>query len=408
MGPEIFVHTNYDFVGKRHLFMGLSLSILAASLISIFAVRGFNFGVEFTGGAQIEANFKEDASGKAAANIDSVRAALEEHGVHGAQVQTVGAESEHDFLIRVQSQAKGGEDVGDKIQKALTAKYGDKLDYWAFDKETGDQAAIKIEDESVTADAVKTALEAAPELKGVKIDEVRRDKSSGIYTIVLANESREALAALDAKFGHDSYESSIDAIGAAVSRDLRKKAFGAIAGACILIAIYVWLRFDIDYAPGVVVALVHDAVITLGVWSMAGFEFNLTIVAAILAIIGYSVNDTVIVFDRIREDLDRYQDKHIYWVINRAVNDTLSRTILTSGATELSVISIAIFGSESIKWFGVAMTIGILVGTYSSIYVAAPTTVFFHDFRERRRQKAAGALGGAGNVKRVAESGAKS
>ena len=186
----------------------------------------------------------------------------------------------------------------------------------------------------------------------------------------------------------------------------------------MLIALYIWLRFDVDFAPGVIVALIHDAGITLGVWAIFGkvlhdafpswqwtnlFEFNLTFIAAILAIIGYSVTDTVVVYDRIRENLEKHQSLDLYENINKAVNETLSRTMLTSLSAMLSVVAIAIFGSESIRGFGVAMAVGIIVGTYSSIYIAAPVTVFVHEARERQKNLG---QGGSGPARRV-DTGAK-
>jgi preprotein translocase subunit SecF len=386
VGPEIFVHTNYNFVGKRHFFVAASLVILALSATSIFT-KGFNYGVEFTGGAQLEVNFNEAGTlPKTPPSLDNVRQALEAVGIHGANVVTVGAPAEHDFLIRVQSNtAEGGENVGDEIRSAIVKKFGeDKVTKFNFDKETRDSAHAYIDDPNVTADDIKAAL-ASEAIKGVRVDEVRKDKATGEFTIVLANSARDVLAALDTTFGRASFDESVDAIGAAVSKDLRRNAFLSIAGACILIAIYVWLRFDIDFAPGVVVALIHDAGITCGIWSLLGLEFNLTFVAAVLAIIGYSVTDTVVVYDRIRENMEKHQSNDMFWIINKAVNDTLSRTILTSFATFLSTIAIALLGSESISGFGWAMSIGIIVGTYSSIYIAAPVTVFVHELRERQR-----------------------
>ena len=414
MGPQIFINSNYNFVGKRHLFIGISLTLLVLSILAIWTY-GFNYSVEFTGGAQLEVNFNESGTTpKEPPTIDAVRASLEAAGIHQPNVVTVGADSDHDFLIRVQQ--LGGESLGAEIQGALVKKFGaDKITYYAFDKETRDDAKVAIDDAALTPEALRTALESSDALKGIRIDDVRKDKATGGYTIVLANAAHDVLTAIDGKFGHATYEASSESIGAAVSKDLRRNAFLSIAGACVLIALYIWLRFDIDFAPGVVIALIHDAGITLGVWAIFGkvlhdqfpswqwtnlFEFNLTFIAAILAIIGYSVTDTVVVYDRIRENLEKHQSLDLYTNINKAVNETLSRTMLTSLSAMLSVVAIAVFGSESIRGFGVAMAVGIIVGTYSSIYIAAPVTVFVHEFREKQKNM------GSGGNKRV-ETGAK-
>lgn len=397
MGPSIFLNTNYDFIGKRHIFLALS-GVLALVSIGSIATKGFNFGVEFTGGAQIEADFADDAKTTTPVSIESVRAAVEASGVEGAQVVTVGGADEKAFFIKVQTrdEAVAGDDLGDRMRKALVSSFGeDKVTDYGFDRETRDTAKVRIEDPSVTPEKIEQALTATADLKGLQVEEVRYDASTSEHTIVLANPARKVLTALDDKFGKGTYEASIDAIGSAVSRDLQRKGFLALIAASLLVAVYVWLRFDIDFAPGVVVSLVHDALITMGVWSLMGFEFNLTFVAAVLALIGYSVNDTVVIYDRIRENMEKHQSKDIPWIINKSVNETLSRTLLTSFATMLSVLAIAVFGSESIRWFGWAMLIGMVSGVYSTVYVASPITVYVYEFRERQRRMQATTAGPA-------------
>ncbi len=293
--------------------------------------------------------------------------------------------------MQTRDESAAGDDLGDRIRKTLVTSFGeDKVTDYGFDRETRDTAKVRIEDPSITPEKIEQALAASADLKGLQVEEVRYDSSTGEHTIVLANPARKVLTALDDKFGKGTYEASIDAIGSAVSRDLQRKGFLALIAASLLVAVYVWLRFDIDFAPGVVVSLVHDALITMGIWSLMGFEFNLTFVAAVLALIGYSVNDTVVIYDRIRENMEKHQTKDIPWIVNKSVNETLSRTLLTSFATMLSVLAIAVFGSESIRWFGWAMLVGMVSGVYSTVYVASPITVYVYEFRERqRRQQAA-------------------
>lgn len=391
MGPTVFANANYDFIGKRNVLLVAAAVIIAVCLGSIFA-KGLNLGVEFTGGAQLEVNFDESKTHKEPVTITAIRGALDDAGLRNAQVVTVGSEDDHAFLIRVQALEGGGTDIGQRMQSVLQAKYGaDKIEYFDFDKESLDRATVRITGEVPPAD-VKATLGSAPELEGIRVEEVTLDSGSGTHVIRLENAANDALVALKAKFG-EGFAASIDSIGAAVSEDLQRNAFLAIAGACILIAIYVWLRFDWDFAPGVVLALIHDSVFVVGVWSIGGrllgfhgFEFNLTIVAAVLAIIGYSVNDTVVIYDRIRENREKYQGKDILWVVNKSVNETMSRTVLTSGATLLSVLSIALLGSESIRWFGWAMVAGLVSGTWSTIAVAIPVTMVVYSIREKRLQ----------------------
>jgi preprotein translocase subunit SecF len=165
----------------------------------------------------------------------------------------------------------------------------------------------------------------------------------------------------------------VEFVGPRVGAELRRDGLSALAIACVLILIYIASRFSLRFAPGAIVALVHDVLITSGLLVILGVEFDLRILAALLAIVGYSLNDTIIVYDRIRENMELRTKRDLPEVVNRSVNQTLSRTILTSGTTLLAVLALLFLGGDVIRSFSVAMTIGILVGTYSSIYIAAPT-----------------------------------
>jgi preprotein translocase subunit SecF len=187
----------------------------------------------------------------------------------------------------------------------------------------------------------------------------------------------------------------VEYVGPAVGRELRNQGFKAILYAMGLIVIYVGLRFDFRFSPGVIIAIVHDAIITLGWFAFTGREFNLTSVAVILTVVGYSVNDTVVVYDRIRENQAKLKGKKLADIVNISINETLGRTILTSFATALSLVGLLIFGVGSIFDFAAAMLIGIISGTYSTWFIAAPMTIWLE---ERARKKAAskpGAVGGA-------------
>lgn len=165
----------------------------------------------------------------------------------------------------------------------------------------------------------------------------------------------------------------IDFVGPRVGAELRRDGLSALAIACVLILLYIAFRFSVRFAPGAVVAIVHDVLVTSGILVMLGVEFDLRILAAMLAILGYSLNDTIIVYDRIRENMELHTKHDLPEVVNRSVNQTLSRTIITSGTTLLAVLALLLLGGEVIRSFALAMTIGILVGTYSSVYIAAPT-----------------------------------
>jgi preprotein translocase subunit SecF len=181
----------------------------------------------------------------------------------------------------------------------------------------------------------------------------------------------------------------VEMVGPQVGKDLRQKGLLSILYAMIGILIYISWRFELRFAVGAIIALMHDVLITLGAFSLSGREIDLPIIAAFLAIIGYSLNDTIIVYDRIRENYGKHQKVGFIAVVNRSINETLSRTILTSGTTMLVVLALFVFGGGVIHNFAFALLIGILVGTYSSIFVASPILIFWDDYRSGGQKKVA-------------------
>jgi len=180
---------------------------------------------------------------------------------------------------------------------------------------------------------------------------------------------------LNQNFANIEYR-KIDYVGPQVGSELIGKGFMALLMSFIFIMIYIWVRFDWQFGLGGIFALVHDAVLTLGFYAATGLEFNLTSIAAILTVIGYSINDSVVIYDRIRENLRKYKKMNLADLINSSVNSTLSRTLLTSGATLLSLLALVLFGGEVLKSFSQAAFFGIIVGTYSSIYISAPILLY--------------------------------
>jgi len=184
-------------------------------------------------------------------------------------------------------------------------------------------------------------------------------------------------------------------VGPQVGKDLREKGLLAILYAMIGILVYVTWRFEFRFAVGAILALAHDVMITLGAFSIFNLEIDLPVIAAFLAIIGYSLNDTIIVYDRIRENMGKYAKSGLTEVINRSINETLSRTILTSGTTLLVVVALFIFGGGVIHTFAFALLVGILIGTYSSIFVASPLLLFWEERKKGGKAKAVAVKGGA-------------
>ena len=175
---------------------------------------------------------------------------------------------------------------------------------------------------------------------------------------------------LDKSFGNQFDFRRVENVGPKVSAELLKSGIIAISIALVLMLIYIWIRFEWQFSLGAILALFHDVIVTLGLFSLFGLEINLSIIAAVLTIVGYSMNDTVVIFDRVRENLKKYSDIKIYELTNISINETLSRTLITSITTLLALLSIFFFGGEILKGFSLAMIFGVIFGTYSSIYIA--------------------------------------
>ncbi len=175
---------------------------------------------------------------------------------------------------------------------------------------------------------------------------------------------------LDKSFGNKFNFRRVENVGPKVSAELLQSGIIAISVALVLMLIYIWIRFEWQFSLGAILALFHDVIVTLGLFSLLGLEINLSIIAAVLTIVGYSMNDTVVIFDRVRENLRKYSDIKIYELTNISINETLSRTLITSVTTLLALLSIFFFGGEILKGFSLAMIFGVIFGTYSSIYIA--------------------------------------
>ncbi|MBI3128871.1 MAG: protein translocase subunit SecF [Candidatus Tectomicrobia bacterium] len=300
---------NFDFVGKRKMFMGVSAAAILLSFV-LLATRGLNYGIDFVGGTIVQVAFKEKKP------IGDIRGAVSALNLGDALIQEFG--SDREFLIRVKEFRSDVEGVDKRIAGALEKSFG------------------------------KGSLE------------IRRTES----------------------------------VGPQVGEDLKRKAMSSLIFACIGILIYVGLRFRFVPAAASIVALLHDVIITMGILSLTGKEFNLPIVAAVLTIIGYSINDTIVIFDRIRENTRLSRRSELGEVINSSINQTLSRTILTGGTTLLTLLAFFFLGGEVIADFSFILIVGIIIGTYSSIYVASPILVAFPGYSggaaaPRRSKKAA-------------------
>jgi preprotein translocase subunit SecF len=377
--------TNFDFVGKRRIALILSTIMnLAVILWALPQVHGLDYGVDFAGGTEMQVHFSKTV------DPGEVRKNIEALGFKDASVQTYGPESEHSYLIRVGRVALlTPEDVA-RVVAAVKAKFP-VVGTPAFSPDVGDKIDFEFQ---VMPSAAE--LQAAVESAGVKVREIREEAglTAGTRSLaVLTQGIQDRLEReLSAKFADAKPQvMRVEYVGPAVGRELRNQGFKAIIYAMALIVVYVGLRFDFRFSPGVVVALLHDAIITLGYFAFTGREFNLTSVAVILTVVGYSVNDTVVVYDRIRENQAKLKGKKLGDIVNASINETLGRTILTSFATALSLVGLLVFGVGTIFDFAAAMLIGIVSGTYSTWFIAAPMTIWLEERAAARKARTASA-----------------
>lgn len=229
-------------------------------------------------------------------------------------------------------------------------------------------------------DASKVRHALSAEIKDVQIQNI--DQKDLLIRVAKSDEEQGILVKkiqeiLAKNFDKVEYR-KVDYVGPQVGAELIKKGFFALLMSFAFIMIYIWVRFDWQFGLGGILALVHDAALTLGFFSLSGLEFNLTSIAAILTVIGYSINDSVVIYDRIRENMRRYKKMELSDLINSSLNSTLSRTILTASTTLLSVLALIFFGGEALKSFSIVTFFGILIGTYSSIYISAPVLLYFN------------------------------
>jgi len=244
--------------------------------------------------------------------------------------------------------------------------------------------------QTTTATELRSSLEGL-QMGGLTIQQVG---DTGNEFLVRAQESGEKLEALGAKiqktlegkYGAGQLEiRRTEMVGPQVGKDLRNKGVQAILFAIIGMLIYITFRFEFRFGAGTVIALFHDVLFTLGLMSVLNLEVDLTVIAGFLALVGYSVNDTVIVCDRIRENMGKLHDKPLGEIINRSINETLSRTIMTSGLTLLSVLSLYLVGGSVIHNFAFVLLVGIVIGTYSSIFIASPVLIIWEEWRGKRQ-----------------------
>lgn len=372
--------TNIDFISKRKYAVYISSIVNLAILVGI-AVGGFNLGVDFAGGTVVELKFNKPTTS------EEVRDRALAGGLHDVSVQGIGAEEENTFLVRLGGVTQLNEESSEKAKTAINALGTVRNVY-------SDLANGIINFRSATA-LTTASIKQAVEGTGTGVAEVRElgeAQGGGFdYQVVASGMADRVFAAMTKGLSAPDFEQRrVDYVGPQVGKQLRNRGIAALVYAMVAILIYIAFRFDFKFGPGALMAMLHDVVMVAGFYLVSRREFNLTSIAALLTVIGYSVNDTIVIYDRIREDMGKYKGKPLAEVINIAVNDTLARTLLTSFVTALSLVGLLIFGVGEIWDFAMAMLVGILVGTYSSVYIASPLTIWLDERAAAREARSKG------------------
>ncbi|MCI5072460.1 protein translocase subunit SecF [bacterium] len=359
-------------ISKVTLLLSIAVLFVCAFLL---LTKGLNYGVDFKGGTQMHLRFNQTMS---AAQIRSI---LEPLGLSNASVQDFGEGGSQEFLIRVPPKEVDYSTYNETITQALGNPKDLKLRF-------GQERVYIFGSEIADAENIKSAFNAL-KIEDLSVASVTPYGSldQQEWMVQFAGVSKRVLEGLNAAVGNKENVEvlQIENVGAKVGRELRNQAIGSVLFSIMLILIYIWFRFDLEFAPGAILALVHDALFVLGVFSLFQLQFDLSIVAAVLTIVGFSINDTIVVYDRVRENLQNMKGKAFEEVVNISVNETLSRTLLTSGTLFLAAIALLYFGGPITENFALSFTIGVIVGTYSTIFIASPLTIYFYKYIQKRK-----------------------
>jgi preprotein translocase subunit SecF len=398
---EVFKHGKiYDFMAVRAYWIAFSLLVVAVGFFGIFVWPRPTYGTDFKGGTEVEIALNSSIG------AGELRSAVQKIGFAAPDIVSVtDPANKNRFLIRVQETSSLDESKQGAIRDALCYPNAgeppaDRCPESLRPTEVkfspgGDKVTVRYErdpDLGTVAEQVRsvTGVELRPGLENPQIVSPRDHK----VEIQFKSKGDQLVEGLRRELGADVVPANplrVEWVGPKAGKQLRDAAVKSVAIAIVFIMAYVAFRFDLRFAPGGVVALLHDAMSVVAVFVLLKKEITLSTIAAVLTIVGYSINDTVVVYDRIRENLGKHRGKTFAQIINLSVSETLSRTLLTAGATLLSILAFFVWGTGAIKDFALALLVGIVAGTYSSIFVAAPITEwidrrFFGAAATRRKQ----------------------
>jgi preprotein translocase subunit SecF len=381
---EFFRNTNIDFLGKKWYFLAFSLVFSVAGVLSILFWHHVPLGVDFRGGTLVYVKYSHSPDPAA------VHAELDRAGLKNARVQTYGVPANDEVLIALDIQ-ETSEQALDNGKLQIIQALGTKLP--AGKQDLNNASSLTIKNFLIEKDPLHAGADADAKYTQVAQAIINyRDKTKGGVLSSLSELSGAVDPAVVTAMQNDFIISdfgvrNVEIVGPQVGAQLRKQAVLAILYSLLGMLVYLAFRFEWIYGVAAVITVFHDTLITVGAFSLLNKEISLTVVAAILTLVGYSNNDTIVVFDRIRENIKLMRREKLADIVNRSINQTLSRTILTAGLTFLTVLALYLFGGEVLHGFSFALVVGILIGTYSSIAIAAPILVAYQEWRSNRGKR---------------------
>lgn len=364
-----------DFMGMRRFWIVFSTILVIASAVLLFK-PGPKYGIDFLGGTEVTIRFNRHV------DPHRIRTALGRLGHPSAEV--VPSAERNQYIIRVERTTSITQAQRDRVARRLRELLGQQNQQLLEFRVSpgGDHVIVQVSGEKTDTEIASLVREAGLNVRGDRALRVG-DVAEHRWQVPLVSIGDEIFAGLERELGVDGQLQASVWVSPKAGRELRNQAIRAVLYSIVFIMIYVAFRFDLRFAPGGILGLFHDAMVTLGFFVLTRKEVTISTVAAILTVVGYSMNDTIIIYDRIRENLAKRRGLRMVDVINVSVSETLTRTIITSSTVILSVVPFTIWGHGVIRDFAWAMIVGVIAGTYSSIYVAAPLTEwidsrFFH------------------------------
>jgi preprotein translocase subunit SecF len=405
---EFFKEPNIDWMGKAKYFYALSGVLLLAGLVSWLHQGGLRYGIDFKGGTNVDVRFAQSS------NIDEIRKGLTAQGLGNSEIQSVSSSgmadaNSNEVLIFVEQKGQGDQALDTskaQVLSALNAIYGvkdsGKPDFNAATPSSLAEFLNQRDPLGLSTNAGDRYQQLAR-----KILAYRDNNKAGVLTSFddlssVDGVNPAVLSATKSGYALGSFAiRNVEIVGPKVGAELRRQAILVTLYALAGMLVYIAFRFEWVYGAAAVLAVFHDVLITLGFFSLLHFEISLTVIAALLTLVGYSMNDTIVIFDRIRENNRLLRRESFADVVNKSINQTLSRTILTSGLTFLTVLVLFLMGGQVLRAFSFALVVGIVVGTYSSFGIAAPLVVAWNHWRGQG--VAAGTGPAAGNKARGSE-----